>query len=103
MAARVSSVTRKSHMRRSRKRCHDRRGGRRVRSRRTPADADQQHHDDAHRSVSTSAEGRALFREYYARQRLLSNAEDWKAFGASMGSPLPVTFRMNRLPARRTS
>lgn len=44
--------------------------------------------------------GREQWREYYARQRLLSGADEWRAFGRAMRSPLPVTFRRARLASR---
>ena len=82
-----------------RKRVLNRRAGRRVRSR-TAAAAAATPPEPPSEEPSELPAGRALFREYYARQKLLSSAADWQAFGQSMRSPLPITFRRCGLPSR---
>ena len=81
------------------------RGGRR-RSRRPSSlsgDAVEAAADGELAETACAGDGRALFREYYARQQILQGADDWRHFGQSMRSPLPVTFRKLALPGREAA
>ena len=81
------------------------RGGRR-RSRRPSSlsgDAVEAAADGELAETACAGDGSALFREYYARQQILQGADDWRHFGQSMRSPLPVTFRKLALPGREAA
>jgi len=83
------------------------RGGKRARAR---TEAALQHEalgpgaDDTAADVGAEVNpscGRELWREFYARQKLLSGADEWRAFGRAMRTALPVTFRRSALQSRR--